>query len=333
LEIAQKHLEALVHKARPDISVIICVYTSKRWNDIREAVASVRRQSLPAREIVIVVDYNAELLTACEAEFPDVKVLANDRDRGLSGARNTGIARSTGELVAFLDDDAVADASWLAALAQHFERVEVMGVTACIDPIWTATRPDWLPSEFLWTVGCSFKDEGSEALREVRNLFGGAMAVRRSVFTAVGAFTDKLGRQGSKLPVSCEETEFCIRAKAARPEGVFLSDPAARIGHKVPPDRTTWRYFLIRCYAEGISKAFLTRLAGDASFLDRERSYVARTLTAGLARGVLAFLKRAEVAGLKRALAILLGLGATGAGYLVGRLVAQARGDMAPVKA
>jgi GT2 family glycosyltransferase len=335
MEIATKPMEELLDNARPDVSVIICVYTDKRWDDILEAVASVRRQQLPPREILIVVDNNPSLLEACKAEFPDLTVLANNRIRGLSGARNTGISASTGELVAFLDDDAVADERWLSDLASHFDRAEVLGVTGFVYPIWKTDHPDWFPDEFLWTVGCCFNDPRApnETSHEVRNVSGGAMMMRRPVFASVGGFSYELGRRGAGLPISCEETELCIRAKAAKPGGVFLKEPSARVGHKVTLERTTWRYFLLRCYAEGLSKALVAKLGGTGAILGTEGSYVLRTLTAGVARNLLASLSRAEAGGLKRAFAIMLGLGTTGFGYVIGHVVAETRGRPEPIRA
>ena len=64
-----------------DISVVICVYTEDRWEDILAAVSSVRAQSLPALETLLVVDHNAVLLERLAREFKEtdgVRVLDGD---------------------------------------------------------------------------------------------------------------------------------------------------------------------------------------------------------------------------------------------------------------
>uniref|UniRef100_UPI0015860E46 glycosyltransferase family 2 protein n=1 Tax=Streptomyces sp. TRM64462 TaxID=2741726 RepID=UPI0015860E46 len=98
-------------------TVVICVYTEDRWDDILAAVGSVRRQSRPALETLLVVDHNPALLERLTKEYGDdveeVRVLANAGPRGLSAGRNTGIAAARGDIVAFLDDDAVAERDWL----------------------------------------------------------------------------------------------------------------------------------------------------------------------------------------------------------------------------
>src|SRR5512141_177425 len=91
------------------ISVIICAYTDARWNDLIEAVASLRRQQTAPAEVIVVVDHNPALLARVRAEFPHVTVIENMGPQGLSGARNSGLAAASGEIVAFMDEDATAE--------------------------------------------------------------------------------------------------------------------------------------------------------------------------------------------------------------------------------
>jgi glucosyl-dolichyl phosphate glucuronosyltransferase len=298
------------------ISVIICVYTLDRWKDICEAVQSVRNQVLPSHEIIIVVDHNSKLLRRANTEFPDLVVVANREARGLSGGRNTGVAMSSGSLVAFLDDDAVADPYWLSRLAKHCERPDVLGATPRLMPLWIGKRPGWLPEEFLWTVGCSYRGLPT-APREVRNGFGGAMLLRRQIFQRAGGFTAGLGRQGGSFPLSCEDTELCIRARTVMPEGRFMLEPGSIVSHKVPSSRLTWAYFRSRCYAEGVSKAYIAALFGTRDVLATERRYALRALSAGIVRGISDFAFRLDADGLKRSAAIVLGLASAAAGYFV----------------
>ena len=102
------------------MSVVIAAFSMKRLEDLRQALESVRSQTTPALEVLVVIDHNEELLVRARNEFPDVTVIKNVNGRGASGARNTGVAQSKGEIVAFLDDDAVAYAGWLEALLPQF---------------------------------------------------------------------------------------------------------------------------------------------------------------------------------------------------------------------
>lgn len=325
--------------APPDFSVVICVYTEDRWEDILAAVDSVREQSRPALETLLVVDHNPALLARLDQEYeeyravghpgPAVRVLANTGPRGLSAGRNTGIAASRGSIVAFLDDDAVAERDWLRHMASGYADPLVMAVGGRTVPSWVSgRRPVWFPAEFDWVVGCAYKGL-PHGRAPVRNVLGGNASYRRTAFDAVGGFATGIGRDGDKRPLGCEETEFCIRLTRARPEAVLLFDDRAVIHHKVPVDRERFRYFRDRAYAEGLSKAQVTRRVGMSRGLKSERHYTARVLPAGVARGLRdALLGRRGGAG--RAGAIVVGVAAATAGYVVGTF--RARRDGSPYR-
>jgi GT2 family glycosyltransferase len=308
------------------ISVIICAYTLDRWDDLRLAVASVLTQERPADEVILVVDNNPELQRLAEAEFTGVRVVANEERQGLSGGRNTGMRLTHGDLVAFLDDDAVAEPTWLGAFEACFEDLRVLGATGYVAPHWIGEKPGWFPDEFLWTVGCSFKGAEAEKGGEVRNVMGCSMIFRRAVYERIGGFSHRLGRTeaGSNL-LSCEETEYCIRARAAFPKGIFVSTLGAAVSHRVPARRVTFNYFVRRTYAEGISKAIVAALAPQPDALKTERSYVfgalSRAVFSGLGQGVTRFDRFA----LGRAGAVVVGLGSAAAGFLQTKLLGRAR--------
>lgn len=300
----------------PTISVVICAYTDRRWGDLAEAVASVRAQTVPAFEVVVSVDHNPALRERVRRHLPDVVVVDNQQRQGLSGARNAGVAAAGGEVVAFLDDDATAASDWLERLAAGYAAPDVLGVGGAIEPVWSTNRPGYFPEEFDWVVGCTYRGM-PETPASVRNLIGANMSFRRSVLNSVGGFRCDIGRIGTR-PLGCEETELCIRSRRHWPNGRFLYDPTARVRHRVPADRTSWRYFHARCYAEGLSKALVARASDVRSGLASERTYTMRVLPRGMARGVVEAVAHGDLAGLGRSAMIATGLAVTTAGYLVG---------------
>ncbi|MCT9930892.1 glycosyltransferase [Planotetraspora sp. A-T 1434] len=308
-------------------SVVICVYTEDRWDDIRAAVDSVRAQRRQPHELIIVVDHNPGLHLKLKREHPDAIVIENAHERGLSGGKNTGVEAATGDVVAFLDDDAVADPGWLAAFETGFADPAVVGVGGLTRPLWvTGRRPRWFPEEFDWTVGCTYRGMPDRRAR-IRNVMGGNAAFRREVVGEVGGFHTGIGRnvQGRRsLPLGCEETEFCIRLSQRRPGSVMLFEPGAAIGHKVPEARATLAYFRSRCYAEGLSKALVTHSVGAGDGLSSERDYTFKTLPMGVLRG-LGHAVRGDLAGLGRAAAIVIGLAWTTWGYVVGTVRLKVR--------
>ncbi|MBG0832523.1 glycosyltransferase [Planomonospora sp. ID67723] len=303
-------------------SVVICVYTEERWEDIREAVASVERQRRKPHELILVVDYNPDLHLMLKREYPNAIVVENTHEKGLSGGKNTGAATASGDIVAYLDDDAVAEPGWLEALEEGFQDPAVVGVGGLTRPLWaTGRRPRWFPREFDWTVGCTY--EGMPTVRApIRNVMGGNAAFRREVVADTGGFHTGIGRsvQGRKpRPLGCEETEFCIRLSQRMPGAVMMFEPEAVIGHKVSAARARFSYFRSRCYAEGLSKALVTQSVGAGDGLASERAHALKALPLGALRGVGEAL-RGDVSGLGRAAAIVVGLAWTTWGYVVGSL-------------
>ncbi|MFG2331862.1 glycosyltransferase family 2 protein [Streptomyces sp. NPDC048604] len=312
-------------------SVVICVYTEERWQDILAAVDSVRAQTRPALETLLVVDHNERLRARLAETYRDdvahgeVRVLANAGPRGLSAGRNTGIAAARGAFVAFLDDDAVAEPDWLHWFAAAYDDPRVMAVGGRTLPAWASgRRPAWFPEEFDWVVGCTYRGLPPGRVR-VRNVLGGNASFRRTAFDAAGGFATGIGRDGDRRPLGCEETELCIRLSGALPEAVLLIDDRAVIHHKVPTARERFGYFRTRTYAEGLSKALVARSVGASKGLEAERRYTTRVLPAGVLRGLRdAVLARPGGAG--RAGAIVAGVATAAAGYVRGSLRARRGG-------
>jgi len=296
-----------------DVSVVICSYTERRWDQLREAVNSALAQQPAPRDVVLVVDHNPALLQRIREQISGVCVVENHRAQGLSGARSCGIEASQGAVIAFLDDDAIATPGWLGHLAAAFENPAVLSAGGRTEPLWVSARPPWVPEEFLWAWGCSYRGM-PEVTTAVRNTMGGNMAVRREVLEALGGFTTGIGRVGADLR-GCEETELCIRASQRWPGGLHIYEPAAVIYHRVEPERARWQYLVRRCYGEGRSKARVTVSVGMRDALATERRYVSHVLPGGVLRA-LAHAVRGDVAALGRAAAIVAGVSAAVAGYV-----------------
>ncbi|WP_134321755.1 glycosyltransferase [Cumulibacter soli] len=297
------------------VTVVIAAYTLRRADVLRRSAFAAVQQLRADDEVAIVVDHNDELLAWAKRELDGVRIVPNESSSGLSGARNTGISHARGDIVAFLDDDAVPRSDWLATLRARFTDQSVVGVGGGIEPVWLSGRPTWFPDEFGWVVGCDYRGLPPAGAR-LRNPIGANMALRRDAFEAVGGFAAGLGRVGT-LPAGCEETELGIRIGQHLRGQVIVREPRAVVDHEVPTDRGTVRYFLTRCWHEGKSKAALTRIAGATDGLSAERGYVARILPSGVARSVLAA-ARGDGSGFGRAGAIGLGFASVGAGYLAG---------------
>ncbi len=314
--------------SEPATSVVVSTYDEKRWDDLAACLDSVGHQSHPPFEAIVVVDHNPILLRKATAEFPSAKVIANQRSRGLAGARNTGVRAAQGEIVAFIDDDARAEPAWLGELGGCFTDPTTVGAGGALLPLWQGPVPRWLPEEFFWVFGCSYTGLPTQ-LGPVRNPIGANMAVRASVLAEIGGFREGesddaprelrsrgVVRAGGNVP---DDTDLAIRVKQHRPDAVWLYQPRARVLHSVTPERASLGYFLRRCFEEGAGKANLSRQVGSRDGLSSERRHLAIVLPRGAVKGLRDLLAGDRAGGL-RAAAIVLGVLSTGAGFLTASL-------------
>jgi glycosyltransferase involved in cell wall biosynthesis len=308
----------------PTFSVIIAAYSLERWEDLCDAVRSVAAQHYPALETIVAVDDNPELLSRARTELPGVRVVENDRFPGAGGARNAGAAIARGDVLAFIDDDVQATPEWLQIARLAFADPTVIGGGGRITPRWLTGRPWWFPVEFDWVVGCTFRGT-PEHPAAVRNVIAANMTIRRDRFEELGGFRRDFGKVGARS--APEETDLCIRAGRRWRERSWRFLPDAEVHHNVPRARTTWRYYVRRCWWEGRGKAELAALVGVKDGTRDERRYVRVVLPRGIARYLRAVPQRRSLAPLGQATALLVGLAVTAVGYVIGRVAVLRRRD------
>ncbi len=295
---------------------MVCAYTEKRWALTRSALESALHQSPRPRQVLLVVDHNAGLAARARRELTGVTILESDGTPGLSGARNTGLKAATQPVTVFLDDDAEARPGWLESLVRPYSSPDVVATGGSVYPRWPERRPRWLPPEFDWVVGCSYRGL-PETVSVVRNPIGASMSLRTSLALEAGGFDDAVGRVGTS-PRGCEETELAIRLTASHPGSTIFYVPDAAVDHYVSAERLRFGYFVRRCWHEGLSKADVVRMVGSAAGLERERRQTAVVIPAALLRELRGLVAGDVGAGMRMAAAIT-GLSTVVAGYFTGR--------------
>ncbi len=274
----------------PLLSIVVSAYTPRRLRDILELLDSIREQSYPRIETVVVVEKSAELFDrvkeyAAKNTLHPVKVIFNNNgETGLSSARNTGIKESKGDIIAFVDDDALLFPDWAEQTVKTYEDSSVIGVTGPISPRWEDGGITWFPREFDWILSCS-GFSGLNRTAEVRNVYGTNMSFRREAFEKGGLFLNHLGARGGgetgKHELVGDETELSIRVRE-RTGKRLLFNPRARVSHRVYKYRISAAFIARRAYWEGYTKAMFRRTCRQscgARLLNAEYGLLGRILT------------------------------------------------------
>jgi len=297
------------------ISVIICTHQSERYEDFVDAINSLKAQSCENEklEIVVVVDGKRELYDRIlksgitEGDKSNVKVILNERNLGLSASRNRGIKEAKGDIIAFFDDDAVADEEWIRELLRMYEE-DAIAVGGKLLPKWMAKKPNFLPEEYWWLVGAThkgFADE--EGVTEVRNTFGSNLSFKAEVLKELGGFRSEMGVKG-KGQLQGEETELCDRMRKKFGKGVIYN-PDAVVHHKVFPERLKLRFLLRRAFWQGYSK----RAMKESGCSIEEEGKFLNTLFGGIVGRV----KGLSLVGYKQLVFLLILTATVGFGYAV----------------
>jgi glucosyl-dolichyl phosphate glucuronosyltransferase len=247
------------------ISVIVCTYQRQRY--LPRLFTALDRQSSRPREVLVVDNEDSPVTRALVAEWslshPKLKLRhVPERQLGLSHARNRGLREASGELLAFLDDDAAPDPSWLAALetgAAEYPQAGVFSGPVRLDfeqpapPALLEELKDYL--HWLGRLDLGSADRRLQSDQKTyRGPVGANMIIRRTAAAEVPPFPTTLGRQGSSL-LSGEEILYVLEIEQRGWQSVYLA--RARVLHSVPPTRMTPAWFVERSFADGRSIAVM----------------------------------------------------------------------------
>ena len=199
----------------------------------------------PAEIIVVDASPNADTYHLVHDEFPSVRYLKNPLGPGTTGAsRNLGLAASSGDVIAFVDDDAYAAPEWLEKLLEPYCDPGVGGVggRALNDQPDEATNGIEDIGRFRadGTLSGNFAAD-PRAVIEVDHLLGANMSYRRRILVELGGIRD--GYPGTCLR---EETDLSLRVKRAGWKIMF--NPAACVQHVAAPYSRGKRFDLRYAY-------------------------------------------------------------------------------------
>jgi glycosyltransferase involved in cell wall biosynthesis len=305
---------------RPLVSVVVTTYARERLDDVKNLLGSLANQTYTNVEVIFIGERVRELSTlvadqAARSGITDVRIVFNDHP-GLSRSRNLGAQLARGEIVAFIDDDALALDDWVKEIVKVFaQNPAAIGVAGTALPLWEEAAMAWFPEEFFWIISCPVPAwTGVSRLQPVRNAWGINMAFRKEAF-AVCRFSEVFGvsnrgqAEGVKLGLSGDDTEFCLHLRylTGRP---ILFNPDCKVLHGVKRQRLSARFTRRQAFWDGYTKATIGRVLGqygdgNARFLlSNELTFLRQTLVSFLPRVIREVFRSPRVAARQLALAV-----------------------------
>jgi glycosyltransferase involved in cell wall biosynthesis len=269
---------------------VISSYTNQRLRDVIELLDSIKAQTYPNIETILVIERSNELFAnvmayASKKTIHNVEVIFNHGERGASAARNLGIKQAKGDIVAFVDDDVLLFPEWAQEMVNAYLKDDsIIGVAGSIEPLWDDSSINWFPAELYWIIGCTAWSGWGNG-QHVRNGAGANMSFMREGLKQAGGFNTSFGpkrdKQNGRKQGLAEDAELSLRItkKTGKP---VVYHQKARAQHKIyNRSQMSLRYIAERSYQVGCSRVMLKELYGqeDKSLLGPEHNLLKRILT------------------------------------------------------
>lgn len=255
------------------LTAIICTYNRAKY--IGNLLESLAANDLAKSEYeIVLVDNNCtdntrEICEAFAKAHKDVNFrYVVEPEQGLSAARNKGIKEARGEIIVYVDDDALVDPHYLRTYAEWFAaHPETQACGGPIVPLYETVEPSWMTphTKALLTAWMNYGDKVRKYPKG-RYPGGGNAAYRKSVFDKVGLFNTALGRKGGNL-MGSEEKDIFDKMHALGLQVLYLPTPV--LHHIIPQTKLEPDYFNRLTTQIGISERQRTLAIGKGKYYKR----------------------------------------------------------------
>lgn len=276
-------------RVSPMISIVILSYSSKRKTCLRDLLDSIEKQTYRNIEILVIVERSAELKKLA-SEFPSglTKIVYFTHERvGVSKARNLGVKLAKGEIVAFVDDDALPSPNWCEIIAKSFEGdPSIIGVTGRAIPLGEPVRLLSFPHSLYWAIGCTRPDD--RAPHYTNFAAGVNMAFLKEAFTSHKFSLDIIGDERSRANIfkglPNDENDFAVRV-TTQTGRLILYNPVAVVYHHVDDVRLQFAFVRQYSFWQGVAEA---RYSGNARW-SRARWNLLKTFVGTIGHDIFSF--------------------------------------------
>ena len=255
------------------LTAIICTYNRAKY--IAPLLESLAANDLPKSEYeILLVDNNCtdntrEICESFAANHKEVNFCyTTEPEQGLSAARNRGIAEAHGDIIVYIDDDALVDSHYLRDYAEWFAaHPQTMACGGPIEPLYETEEPAWM-TPFTKALLTAWMNYGSKVREFPHGRYprGGNAAYRKKVFEQVGLFNTDLGRKGGNL-MGSEEKDIFDKMHTLGMQVLYL--PAPVLHHIIPQTKLEKHYFDHLTQQMGISERQRTMAISRSKYLRR----------------------------------------------------------------
>lgn len=255
------------------LSVVICTYNREKY--IYNVLRSIAENGFSKdRYEIVLVNNNCTDNTEAEClrfknDFPDIAFHCfHEPNQGLSYARNCGIRESKGDIIIYVDDDALVNKEYLQTYADFFVQNEkAVAAGGPIVPQYETAEPDWM-SHYTRMLLTGALDLGPKEREFPKGSFpgGGNVAYRKSVFDHVGLFNVELGRKGNSL-IGAEEKDLFDKMETLGMKFYYL--PNAILYHIIPERKLTKDYLKRLSLGIGQSERYRTKSISEKKYFRR----------------------------------------------------------------
>ncbi len=261
------------------ISVVICSYNRAKY--IIDAIESLYNQTV-SKDLyeIIVVDNNSsdntkELCLAYTTSHPSFNIIyLEEKEQGASFARNTGVMHSRAPLLAFMDDDAIADNDFIERILEFFKTHPAAdGVGGRITPKFIPSEPKWMSYYVSSLIGnFDYSPELAE-FKTGKFPLESNMVVYKKDFLEVGGFNTSLPGVTGTLRIGGEGKDLFLKLQTVLNKKIYY-DPSVKVQHVVEVNKLT-REYMYRV-ASGIGRGERVRMLkeGKLSFFKKFAEYI-----------------------------------------------------------